>query len=147
LLAPPRRLRQRRTARVVIILDLAIQALKTFRRDDLAGRGDRPHRTRPLAQMARIAAFWATLEQVDQVQSVKERQYAAERTQEGEIGAWEKHPDRQQNTRVEHIGPSAGELGGNRSLERLDLGGGARGVDSSQYQRQHSHGGNVLAHP
>src|SRR5215468_9324409 len=112
---------QWRAALVVVILDLTIQALKTFRHDNLAGRLNRPHRAGALAQMARIAAFRATLEKVDQVQPVEGRQHAAEWTQEAAIGALGEQPDPEQHPCIEHMGPGPRELRGDRGLERLDL--------------------------
>src|SRR5580693_7287586 len=60
-----RGLHQRRTTLVIVILDLAVQALKALRGDDLARFLDRPHRAGALAQAARVAAFRAPLEEVD----------------------------------------------------------------------------------
>src|SRR5262249_56795817 len=98
-----------RAALVVVIIDLTIQALKPYGHDNPAGRLNRPHRARPLAQMARIAAFRAALEKVDQVQPVEGRQHAAERTQETAIGALGEQSDPKQYPRIEHVGPSACE--------------------------------------
>src|SRR5258708_3573075 len=147
LLAPLGGLHQRRTALVVVVLDLAIPALKAFRHVDLAARLDRPHRARALAQMARIAAFRTALEKVDQVHPVEGRQHAAKRTQETAIGALGEQPDGQQRAGIEHIRPGAGELRGDRGLERLDLGSGARSVDPAQHQGEHRGSRDVLAHP
>src|SRR5262245_29520585 len=78
---------QGRAALVVIIFDLAVEALEAFRGLDLAGRLDRPHRTGALTQMARAAAFGTALEQIEKVQPVERGEHAAERTEEAAIGA------------------------------------------------------------
>src|SRR5262245_35364084 len=74
-------LRQRRAPLVVVIFDLAIEALKALGCDDPPGFLNRPHRARPLAQMAGIAALGTALEQIEEVQPVQEGQHSAQRTQ------------------------------------------------------------------
>src|SRR5262252_4044302 len=93
--AAPGGLHQRWTALIVVIFDLAIQALKAFRSDDLTGRRDRPHWTRPFAQMARTAAFGTALEQIEQMQPIEEREHTTKWTQEAAIGAFGEQADRQ----------------------------------------------------
>src|SRR5262245_3540956 len=70
---------QRRAALVVIIFVLAVEALEAFRGLDLAGRHDRAHRTRALAQMTRAAAFGTALEQIEEVQPIERCEHTAER--------------------------------------------------------------------
>src|SRR6266576_3473743 len=77
---------QRRTSLLVKIFDLAIEALKTLGRDDLARRLDRPHRARVFAQVTGTAAFGTTLEQIEKVQPIKECQHATQWTQKAAIG-------------------------------------------------------------
>jgi hypothetical protein len=62
---------ERRTSRVVVVLDLAIEALKALGRNDLARRLDRPHRTSAFAQVAGTAAFGTTREQIEKVQPIE----------------------------------------------------------------------------
>src|SRR5947208_16394741 len=50
-------LHKRRTPRLVIIFDLAVEALEALGGDDFARRLDRPHGTGAFAQMAGTAAF------------------------------------------------------------------------------------------
>ena len=104
------RLRQRRAALVVIIFDLAIHALKALRRDDLAGRRNRPHGTRAFAQMAGATAFGTTFEQIENMQPIKKSEHAAEGTQEAAISALGEQPNCQQRSRIEHKGPGAREF-------------------------------------
>src|SRR6188768_115042 len=112
---------QWRAALVVEILDLAVETLEAFGRNDLAGLLDRPHRARGLAPAARAAAFGATAQPVEQMEAVERRQHAAERTEEAAIGALGEQADRQQRAGVEDVRPGARELRRDRGLERLDL--------------------------
>src|SRR5882724_4535722 len=61
---------QRRAALVVIVFDLAIQALEALGSLDLAARLDRAHWARALAEVTRIAAFGTALEQIDEMQTI-----------------------------------------------------------------------------
>ena len=140
-------LHQRRAAGVVIIFDLAVEALEALGGDDLAALLNRPHRARALAQMARIAAFGTALEHIDEVQPVEDRQKAAERTQKAAIGPFGEKPDRQQDTSVDHIRPGTGEFRDDGGLERFDLGGSSRRVQLGHHQHQHHGGGDVFAEP
>src|SRR5262245_10031922 len=138
---------QWRTSRVVVILDLAIEALKALGRDDLAGGLDRAHGTSTLAEMAGAAAFGTTLQQIEQVQPIKQCEHATEWAQETAIGSLREESDGQQRTGIEHIWPCARESCGDRRLERLDLQRGPRWIDLRHHQREHSCGSDVLAHP
>ena len=64
---------------IVIIFDLAIEALEAFGHVDFAGHRNRLDRTGMLAEMARTAAFGPPLQQINQMQPAGERQDAAER--------------------------------------------------------------------
>ena len=97
--------------------------------------------------MAGAAAFGAALEQIEEVQPVERRQYSTERAEKAAIGTLGKEPDCQERAGIDEIRPGARELRGDRGLERLDLDGGARGVDLGHHQQQHDAGGDVLAHP
>src|SRR5262245_9966224 len=120
---------QWRAALVVIIFDLAIETLEAFRGLDLAGRLDRPHRTRSFTEVTGAAAFRTALEQIEQVQPVERGEHTAERTKEAAIGALGEKPDRQERAGIEEIRPGARELRGDRGLEWLDLDGGAGRID------------------
>src|SRR5262245_27280517 len=120
---------ERRTSRLVVILDLTIEALKTLGRDDLPRRLDRAYRTPAFAQMTRTAAFGPSLQQIEQVQAIQDREDAAERAQEAAIGPLREEPDRQQRAGIEDIWPRARESRRDRGLERLDLQRGPRGID------------------
>src|SRR6185369_11841297 len=112
---------ERRTSRVVVVLDLAIEALKALACDDVSRRFDRPHGTRVFAQVAGTSAFGTTLEQIEQVQPIEECEHATQWTQEAAIRPLREQPDRQQCTGIEHIRPRARESCADRRFERLDL--------------------------
>src|SRR5258706_16182916 len=85
-------LHQRRTSLLVMVFDLAIEALKALGREDFARRLDRPHGTRVFAQMAGTAAFGTTLEQIEKVQPIKECEHATQWTQEAAKGPLREQP-------------------------------------------------------
>src|SRR6185369_599118 len=111
----------RGTSRVVVILDLTIEALKTLACDDFSRRLDRPHRTRVFAQVAGTSAFGTTLEEIEHVQPIEECEHATEWAQEAAIDPLREESDGQQSTGIEHIRPRARESCSDRRLERLDL--------------------------
>jgi hypothetical protein len=89
-------LHQRRTPCLVIIFDLAVEALKTLGGDDFARRQNRPHGTRVFAQMAGTAALGTTLEPIEKVQPIKECEQPTQGTQEAAIGPFREQPNGQQ---------------------------------------------------
>src|SRR5215471_18236893 len=103
-LGPPAQLRggdERRAALVVVIFDLAIEALEAFGGLDLAGRRNRAHGARAFAQMARAAALGPALQEIEDVQPVEDREQAAERTEKPAISAFREEPDREQCTGID----------------------------------------------
>src|SRR6185503_8677027 len=76
---------QRQAPRVVVVLDLAIEALKALARDDPAARLDRADRTRVFAEVAGVAALGTPLEQVEQVQAIEECEQATQWTEEAAV--------------------------------------------------------------
>src|SRR4029453_13185206 len=111
---------QRWTSRLVVILDLAIEALKALGGDDPARGLDGAYGTPALAQVAGAAAFETTLQQIEQMQPIKQGEHAAEWTQKTAIRPLREESDGQQCTGIEHIWPRARESCGDRRLERLD---------------------------
>src|ERR1700761_2434953 len=87
---------KRRATVIVKIFDLAIEALETLSHLDLAAARDRLDRTGHLAEMARAPAFGAPLQHIDEMQSVGERQHAAQRTQKAAVGTLGEEADHQQ---------------------------------------------------
>src|SRR5262249_12672278 len=112
---------QWRTSRLVVVLDLAIEALKALGGDNLACGFDRAYGTPALAQVAGAAAFGTTLQEIEQVQPIKQCEHTAQGAQEAAIGPLREQPDRQQTTGIEHVRPRTRESCGDRRLERFDL--------------------------
>jgi len=114
-------LHQWRAALIVIVFDLTVEALKTFRHDDLARALNRPDRARTLAQMAGIAAFGPTFKKVQKVQAIQNGQSPAERAQKPAECPFRKEADYQKDHRVNYIRQPAHEFGGDGGFERLDF--------------------------
>src|SRR5258706_5932186 len=98
-------LHQRRASRLIIIFDLAIEALKALGGLDFPRRLDRPHRTGAFAQTTGTAAFGTTLEQIEKVQPIESCEQAAQGTEEEAIDALQGQPNGQKGTGPDHIRP------------------------------------------
>src|SRR4051794_23624962 len=97
--------------------------------------------------MARVAAFGPALEEIKEVKPIERGKNATKRAKESAIGTLREDADRQQYSRIELIGPCARKFRRNRSLERLNLGGGARAVDAGKHQHENRRGSDVFSHP
>ncbi len=71
--------------------------------------------------MARTATLGTPLQQIDEMQSVGERQDAAKRTQKAAIGTLGEQANHKQRARVKDIRPRAGEMRRDGGVERFHL--------------------------
>ena len=132
---------------IVEIFDLAIEALETFGRFDFASNRNRLYRTGILAEVARIATLGTPLQQIDEMQSVGERQDATKRTQKAAIGTLGEEANHKHRARVKDIRPGAGEMRRDGGIERFYLRDARPRIDRERGEAEDERRRNILSKP
>ena len=107
---------------VIVIGDLAIEAIKTFVHVNFAAPLDGAHRAHALADVALAATLGAALQPVEHAHAAQDRQARAQRADEAAIEALDEQPGAEQRHGIDNGGPRRVETERDRGLERLDAG-------------------------
>src|SRR6202521_5355376 len=107
---------------VVVVGDLAIQAIEALVHVDLASALDRPYRADAFAQPARRAALRMPFEPAEHANAAENGETAAERTGETAVETLDEQAGEHERERVARDRPLRHETQDDGRLERLDLG-------------------------
>src|SRR3984885_2905462 len=97
--------------------------------------------------MARTPSFGAPLQQIEEMQSVGERQYPAQRTQKAAIGTLGEETDHEQRARVKDVRPGAGEMRRDGGVERFHLRNARPHIDRERGETEDERRRNILSKP
>src|SRR5262249_42189164 len=112
---------QRRTDMIVVVGDLAVQAIEAFIHVDDAAGFDRADRADDLAMVAAAAAFRAAVKPIEHADASQDGETPAERAGEAAIEALDKYAGGDDHERVGDHRPFGHEAKDDGRLERFDL--------------------------